>query len=360
LKNLLRHPVFRVVTLGGVLGLAGSYLILLLPWMPPSDSRQASRTDAIIWGITYVSGVIFGVVIIFMLYAIWRFRRRDESDMRDGAPVHGHTGLELFWTAVPTVIVTAFAIWAGIVLHDNESVASGGEKLRTVIAHGQQYSWSFIYKTDGGFTSSDGTLTLPVGTGVQIQTASSDVIHAFYVPEWRIQQDAVPGIAAYTDVTPTKIGTYRVLCAELCGPGHAGMSTTNVAKVVSAADFATWLKQQQATAAKAKQQQASNPGLKVFAANGCGGCHTYAPANATGKVGPPLDNISSDFQRWASSHAGKTMTDFVHESIVNPNAYIAQGFQPNIMPRTLGQSIKPADLDALVKSIASSQPGGTK
>jgi cytochrome c oxidase subunit 2 len=348
-----------VVVIGGVLGLIGSYLLLLLPWMPPADSRQATRTDQIIWGITYVSGVIFGVVIIFMLFAIWRFRRRDPNDMRDGAPVHGHTGLELFWTAIPTVIVTAFGIWAGIVLHDNENVASAsGAPVRTVVAFGQQYSWSFIYKSDGGFTSSE--LVLPINVGTEIRTASNDVIHAFYVPEWRIQQDAVPGVDARTFVTPTKLGTFRVLCAELCGPGHAGMSTTNVARVVSASDFDTWLKQQQAAAAKAKQQQASNPGLKVFAANSCGGCHTFTPAGATGKIGPSLDDITADYKKWSASHAGKTMTDFVHESIANPNAYIAQGFSPNIMPRTFGQSIKASDLDALVKTIADAQPGGTK
>ena len=240
--RFLNHKVTKLVVLGIVLGLILSYLLILLPWLPAQDSTQSVRTDRLTEAITYVSGAIFGLVMIVMAYAVWKFRRRGPDDMRDGAPIHGHTGLELFWTTIPVLIVTFFGAWAGIVLHDNESVAKAGATERVVLATGSQYQWTFTYKSDGGFESK--TLMLPINEGAKIETTATDVIHGFFVAEWRVKADAVPGIINRTFVTPDRLGTFRVLCSALCGPGHAGMSTINTAKVVSAADYATWVASQ--------------------------------------------------------------------------------------------------------------------
>jgi cytochrome c oxidase subunit 2 len=275
-----------------------------------------------------------------MIYSIVKFRRRGEDDMRDGIPLHGHTGLELFWTAIPVLIVTVFGIVAGVDLSRNESVAVAGTPTRVVLATGSRYSWSFQYKSDGGFTSS--TLYLPVNTGVKIETTSTDVIHGFFVDEWRVKADAVPGLINRTFVTPDRLGTYRVLCSALCGPGHAGMSTVNVAKVVSAADYAKWV------AAQKKQANTQPAGEAVFnGTSGCGGCHTLTKAGAKGNVGPDLDDISAD-----AKAAGESLPDFVRESIVDPNKYIAKGYPANVMPATFGTSLSKKDLDALVSYIS--------
>jgi cytochrome c oxidase subunit 2 len=344
--RFLNHKVTKLVGLGIVLGLILSYLLILLPWLPAQDSKQSVRTDRLTEAITYVSGAIFGLVMIVMLYAIWRFRRRGPDDMRDGAPVHGHTGLEIFWTAIPVVIVTFFGAWAGIVLHDNETVAKAGAPERVVLATGAQYQWTFTYKSDGGFESK--TLMLPIGEGAKIETTATDVIHGFFVAEWRVKADAVPGIINRTFVTPDRLGTFRVLCSALCGPGHAGMSTVNTAKVVSAADYATWVASQ-------KKAATSTPaGEKIFnGTSGCGGCHTLAKAGATGKVGPPLE--VSDLRAGAKA-AGESLSAFVRESIVDPNKHIAKGFPPNVMPKTFGSSLSKKDLDDLVTYLS----GGSK
>jgi cytochrome c oxidase subunit 2 len=275
-----------------------------------------------------------------MGYCMWKFRRRGPDDMRDGAPIHGHTGLEIFWTAIPVVIVTFFGVWAGLVLRDNESVAKAGTPERVVLATGSQYAWNFTYKTDGGFQSR--TLYLPVDEGAKIETTATDVIHGFFVAEWRVKADAVPGIINRTFVTPDHLGTVRVLCSALCGPGHAGMSNVNVAKVVSAADFAKWV------AGQKKAANASPPGEKVFnGASGCGGCHALAKAGAKGNVGPPLDDLAA-----AAKDAGESTSDFVRQSIVDPNKVIAKGFPPNVMPKTFGQSLSKKDLDDLVTYLS--------
>ena len=278
--------------------------------------------------------------MVVMGYSVIKFRRRGPDDMRDGAPIHGHTGLEIFWTAIPVLIVTFFGVWAGLVLRDNESVAHAGSKTRVVLATGSQYSWNFKYVTDGGFESS--TLYLPVDEGVKIETTATDVIHGFFVAEWRVKADAVPGIINRTFVTPDHLGTVRVLCSALCGPGHATMSTVNVAKVVSAADFAKWV------AGQKKAANASPAGEKVFnGSSGCGGCHTLAKAGAKGTVGPPLDDLGA-----AAKAAGESTSAFVRESIVDPNKVIAKGYPPNVMPKTFGSTLSKKDLDALVAYIS--------
>jgi cytochrome c oxidase subunit 2 len=342
--RFLNNKVTKLVALGIVLGVIFSYLLIQLPWFPPADSTQATRTDRLAYGITYVSGAIFGLVMIVMAYCIWKFRRQGPEDMRDGEPIHGHTGLEILWTAIPVVIVTIFGTWAGIVLSDNESVATAGTKTRVVLVTGSRYSWSFKYVTDGGFDSS--ILYLPVNEGVKLETTSTDVIHGFFVAEWRVKADAVPGIINRTFATPDRLGTFRVLCSALCGPGHAGMSNQNVTKVVSSADFAKWVSQQKQASATA------SPGLKLFTGTlGCGGCHTLAKAGTKGTVGPDLANIAA-----GAKAAGESVPDFVRESIVDPNKHIAKGYPPNVMPGNFGSTLSKQQLDDLVKFIS----GATK
>jgi cytochrome c oxidase subunit 2 len=344
--RFLNHKVTKLVVLGIVLGAALSYLLILLPWLPAQGSSQSVRTDRLIEAITYVSGAIFGLVMFVMFYAIWKFRRRGPEDMRDGLPIHGHTGLEIFWTTIPVIIVIFFGVWAGIVLRDNESIAKAGTSERIVLATGSQYSWNFKYLTDGGFESS--TLYLPVNEGVKIETTGTDVIHGFFVAEWRVKADAVPGLINRTFATPDRLGTFRVLCSALCGPGHAGMSNQNVAKVVSAADYAKWV------AAQKKAATASPPGEKVFnGTSGCAGCHALASAGAKGNVGPSLEpaNLAA-----AAKAAGQSTADFVRESIVNPNKVIAKGYPPNVMPKTFGSTLSQKDLADLVAYLS----GATK
>jgi cytochrome c oxidase subunit 2 len=342
--RFLNNKVTKLVALGIVLGVIFSYLLIQLPWFPPADSTQANRTDRLAYGITYVSGAIFGLVMIVTAYCLWKFRRQGPEDMRDGEPIHGHTGLEILWTAIPVVIVTIFGTWAGITLSDNETVAKAGQKTRVVLVTGSRYSWNFKYVTDGGFESS--ILYLPINEGVKLETTSTDVIHGFFVAEWRVKADAVPGIINRTFATPDRLGTFRVLCSALCGPGHAGMSNQNVTKVVSSADFAKWVGQQKKASATA------SPGQKIFTGPlGCGGCHTLAAAGTKGTVGPDLGNISAD-----AKAAGQSIPDFIRESIVDPNKYIAKGYPPNVMPGNFGSTLSKQQLDDLVKFIS----GATK
>jgi cytochrome c oxidase subunit 2 len=360
--------IAQFVAAGIVLGAAlSAFFIWVVNWFPTDGSTQSRREHTLFIAITYVSFVIFAVVLVAMGYSIWKFRQRGPSDLRDGDPTHGNTVLEIAWTAVPLMIVAIFGIWGAKVLDDNEAHAANG---RVITVIGYSFAFEYRYDTDGGFTRTDG-LYVPVGKAITMHmitplytpgSKNLEVIHSFWVPEWGVKQDATPGVTgktvATTYVKPTKIGTYEVQCTELCGSGHGDMHFKNI-HVLSQADFDKWLAGAKADAAKAKQQAASNPGLAVFNNAGCSGCHTFTPAKAAGKVGPNLDNVTADYT--AAKAAGKTkatdVAGFIKESILKPNAYIAKGFAPGVMPQNFASSLSSKQVDDLSAYLAKGGAG---
>jgi cytochrome c oxidase subunit 2 len=206
----------------------------------------------------------------------------------------------------------------------------------------RQFAWTFSYPEESNLTSAQ--LRLPLGRTVKLHLRALDVIHSFWVPEFGQKQDAVPGQDTSLVITPNKVGTYPVICTELCGLGHALMRTTAI--VMKPAAFRSWVHEQK-NAAKAPPGQA---GQAVFTSNGCASCHTLKAAGATGTAGPDLDKLPAYAQQ-----AGKPLEDFVRESIVDPNAYVQPGFPKGLMPPF---STLPKDqLDALVTYLIDSSKG---
>jgi cytochrome c oxidase subunit 2 len=262
------------------------------------------------------------------------------DDDSDGPPIHGHTGVEIVWTAVPAILVTAISIVSSIALVKNDDA---GKNPMNVNVTARQFAWTFSYPDQGDLTSAQ--LRLPLDRTVKLHLRALDVIHSFWVPEFGQKQDAVPGQDTSLVITPNKVGTYPVICTELCGLGHALMRSSAI--VMKPAAFQAWLHEQQ-NAAKAPPGQA---GLAVFTSNGCASCHTLKAANATGTAGPDLDKLPA-----YAKQAGKPLDDFVKESIVDPNVYVQPGFPKNLMPSF---STLPADqLDALVTFLVDSSKGG--
>jgi cytochrome c oxidase subunit 2 len=360
--------IAQFVVVGTVLGaILSAIFIWGVNWFPSEASTQSKNEFPLFIALTYVSFVIFTVVMVAMGYSLWKFRQRGPSDLRDGDPTHGNTVLEICWTIVPLIIVAVFGVWAAKILNDNEAQAAGG---RVISVIGYSFAFDYRYDSDGGFTRNDG-LYVPVGEPITLHmitplytpgSTNLEVIHSFWVPEWGVKQDATPGVVGKkvgtTYVKPTRIGTYEVQCTELCGSGHGEMHFKNI-HVLSKADFAKWLAQAKADAAKAKQQASANPGLSVFTTAGCGGCHTFTPAKTSGTVGPSLDNVTADFT--AAKAAGKTkakdLAGFIKESITDPNAYIAKGFAPNVMPQNFRTSLSPKQLTDVAAYLAKGGSG---
>jgi cytochrome c oxidase subunit 2 len=172
---------------------------------------------------------------------------------------------------------------------------------------------------------------------------AADVIHSFWIPQMGQKQDVLPGVETTIVVTPTKVGDYTLICTELCGLGHATMRAP--VHVLSKADWTAWVQEQ-----RAADDGAAADGKTVFASAGCGGCHAFAPAGTDGAVGPGLDDLAA-----AAEKAGQPLDAFVRESIVDPAADVAPGYQPGVMPGTFGQSLSEQEIDALVGYLTESK-----
>jgi cytochrome c oxidase subunit II len=212
-----RGSIVQLIMIGVLAGAVASAVALIPNWLPHSASREAGRIDFVFWFVTGICIFVFSIVAAVTLYAVWKFRAAPDDDS-DGPPIHGNTGLEIVWTAVPTLLVTAIAIVSAIVLAKDD--AAGANPLR-VNVYGQQFFWSFDYP---GYNKKVSTiLRLPVNRSVVLTMHAKDVLHSFWVPEFRQKQDLVPGLHPTLHITPDKVGTYPLICTELCGLGHGLM-----------------------------------------------------------------------------------------------------------------------------------------
>jgi cytochrome c oxidase subunit 2 len=336
-----RQTVIRMVIVGLIASGLGIAIGLLIHWFPVDASKQAKEIDTL-WDVLLIASVpIFVLVATIVLTSVIKFRMRPGEENLDGPPIHGNTRLEVLWTAFPAVLLVSLCTYAFIVLHNTEKKPAGREV--QVRVTGQQFTWSFQYNL-GGKTVTTSQLFLEKDQPVKFNVVSKDVIHDFWVPAFRVKIDAVPGVVTHYRVKPTRLGTYPVVCAELCGLGHAFMRQT--AHVLTKARYAAWVASQTKPAgAAAPGAAAIDPKALFTKGNGnsapCASCHTLAEASATGTIGPNLD----------TGLKGKTPA-FIRQSIVTPDAVITPGFAKGIMPANFGDTLSKPELDALVKFLS--------
>ena len=230
-----------IVIVGIVLGILGVLTARFWPWLPAAASSRAVEVDQLFRVMLGFAGFIFFLVEGLLIYAVIRFRRKAGDDS-EGPPIHGNNTLEIVWTIIPALIVTYLGVYSYQVLQSVELVPADA---RVIEVTGQQFQWTYYYPEEDLETRE---LHLPVNETVLFKIEAVDVIHSFWVPEWRAKQDATPGIVSDFLIRPTEIGTFTAVCAELCGAGHAGMRGTIV--VESQADFDQWLAEQESEAAE--------------------------------------------------------------------------------------------------------------
>ncbi|MEA2142496.1 MAG: cytochrome c oxidase subunit [Solirubrobacteraceae bacterium] len=337
-----RAQLRQMLGIGAIASVLGIALGLLIDWFPAQGSEQARSVDTV-WDVLIIASVpVFVLVETIVIYSVWKFRMRPGEELKDGPPIHGNTTLEIVWTAFPAIILVALCAYGFSVLTDIEK-AQGKDKTLKVHVSAEQFAWSYTYPASGGGKPIvSNQLYLPKDKPIYFEVTAKDVIHSFWVPAFRMKTDAVPGIKTHVRVTPNRLGTYPVVCAELCGIGHSVMRST--AHVVTPAAFAAWLKRERAPLGAAGGGAtagggAANAGKAIFTSTetACGSCHTLADAGTSGKIGPDLGKFLKGHDK-----------AFIHESIVNPNAYVEKGFPKGVMPGNFGQTLSPQELSALV------------
>jgi cytochrome c oxidase subunit II len=239
----------RSVTVAAVAALIATAIAIAISywihWFPAQASTQAHETDTLYHVLVIASIPIFVLVTTVVLYSVWQFRMKPGEELKDGPPIHGNTRLEVFWTAIPTVLLLGLVGYSFVVLRNNEKKPAREIQVEVT---GQQFAWSYQYPTSvtGGAPVSSYQLYLPEGISVEFNLHSKDVIHAFWVPAFRIQEDVVPGITTHWRATPDRLGSYPVVCNLLCGLGHSLMRST--VHVVTESQFQAWIASQKSAA----------------------------------------------------------------------------------------------------------------
>ncbi|HEY6779376.1 MAG TPA: cytochrome c oxidase subunit II [Thermoleophilaceae bacterium] len=226
-----KHPIARMIALGVIASLIGIAITLSIDWFPADASTAADKIDTLYDVLLICSVPVFVLVMTIVIYCVYKFRARP-GDMRDGPPIHGNTRLEVIWVTIPFIMVTALAIYGWVTLDDIEAKQPNE---MVVKVEGRQFTWRFHYPAQKVQST---TLVLPKDQPVEFRVNTDDVLHDFWVPAFRLKTDAVPGLTTTIRVTPDKLGRFNVVCAELCGLGHATMRAD--VRVVPKAEFTSW------------------------------------------------------------------------------------------------------------------------
>jgi cytochrome c oxidase subunit 2 len=283
--------------------------------------------DLAFWVITGISAVLFIVIVFFMLFFAYRYHHKKNPVASD---VEGNTTLELSFLGISVVIVLAmfFLGWDGYRIIRGQVPADSIE----VKATGQMWLWTFEYA--GGRQSN--TLILPYKKPVKLRLFSNDVIHSFYVPAFRVKQDAVPGAEKDLWFTPDETGTFELFCTEYCGMGHSAMITKAI--VVGESDYSAWLAGKKEinaegveTAAPKSARTAAEKGAELYKSKGCSACHSL---DGSKLIGPSWKGIFGKKERVVTNGKEREVTvdeAYIIKSEHEPNADVVVGFQP-VMP----------------------------
>jgi len=254
-----RRALTAAVLAGLIAAAAGIALSYAIHWFPAQASTQAENTDRLYHVLVIASVPIFVLVVSVILFSVWQFRMKPGEELKDGPPIHGNTRLEVLWTAIPAMLLLGLVSYSFVVLNENERKPSGVPEIQIGVS-AQQFFWAYEYppSVTGGKPLRSYQLYLPKGDTVYFNMRSKDVIHAFWIPAFRLQEDVVPGITTHYRATPDRLGTYPVVCNLLCGAGHSLMRSA--VHVVPPAQFQAWLRSQARAGSTTATASARRPG----------------------------------------------------------------------------------------------------
>lgn len=301
-------------------------------WLPEASSSFAGEIDALFNFVLVASTILFVAVVASMIYFVIRYRRR--SDDYVPVPDPDNKWLEMASIVLPTILVLILFTW-GFRLFITLSTAPPDSYEITV--RGMQWFWEFEY-SNGVISVND--LYVPIDTPVKLNMSSDDVLHSFFVPEFRVKQDVLPNRYTSLWFEATAAGEYRIYCTEYCGTQHSAM----LGRVIASpqAEFDEWLE---------SQNQDLPPielGEMLFTQYSCNACHSIT---GTRGVGPALNGIFGTTRTFEDGTSVEADDNYLRDSIVNPGVRISQGFPP-AMPATFG-SLTARQIDGLIAFIKS-------
>lgn len=298
--------------------------------MPVQASTVANEIDWMYMAIYWLSVFFFVGIVGVMTYFVIKYRRRSEDEKAQSDLTH-HTGLELTWTIIPLLLSVAI-FYVGL---------QGYVKLRQtppdayqVNVIGQKWNWTFEHRNGA---SEVGRLKVPAGRPVELVMMSSDVLHSFYIPAFRVKQDVVPGRYTTLWFEATQPGIYQALCTEYCGTQHSQMGA--IIEVLEPAEFERQIAEDAAWLDKVDESvpgALADAGARLFAR--CASCHSLDGSRLTGPSFWETHDLIKDGgeRQLADGTSVSVDMNYIRESILNPSAKIVAGYQ-NAMPSFQGQ-----------------------
>lgn len=314
-----------------------NYLLQNLNLLPVEASAQAQIVDQLFHAHFFMIALLFSLITVFVVYSILVFRARP-GDKSSGSYFKGNARLEVIWTVIPLMVVIGFAFYGSRNL--SQVLAADPNAMQVNVTAGQ-WNWQFEYP-DYGVKSRE--LYLPVNRQILFHMTSRDVIHSFWVPEFGIKQDILPGANLVKDlrINTIRIGNYKLLCAELCGGAHADM--TAPVHVVSQADFEKWAAGQLTLNVKDPAAR----GKTYVDANGCNSCHT---SDGSRLVGPSFSGLYGSQVNFTDGSTAAADAAYLKSSIVDPNNQIVKGYAPNVMPSDYSKLLTADQINDIIEYI---------
>lgn len=301
--------------------------------LPDQASESAHLVDNIYNAIMLLSVVgFFGLVGVMVFFTIRYHRTQNEKS----AYIPHDSRLETLWTVIPTIIFVGIAIWGLVAYFAVHKVPEDAYKIKVT---GKQWAWEFEYDYQGKKFSTMNTMYVPINVPVVLEMTSTDVIHSFFVPSFRVKRDVVPGMKTHVSFTANKLGDIRIYCAEFCGTAHSAMR--GIVKVVSQKKFDRWARRE------AKEANITDPvelGARLYDRKGCASCHSIDGSRV---VGPSFKGIWGRTQQFEDGSSLVVDAEYIRESILAPQTRVVKGY-PNSMNSFAGQ-LTEKEIDSIIE-----------
>ncbi|MEX0662297.1 MAG: cytochrome c oxidase subunit II [Balneolaceae bacterium] len=301
--------------------------------LPPAKSTNAGEIDALFHFVNVTSVILLAGITIAIIYFSWKYRRRSENDV---TPVITHNSkLEITWSVIPLILVLILFGWSFTSYTNVTTAPNDAYEIRVVA---KSWLWEFHY--DNGAVSVN-ELNVPVDRPVKLVMSSDDVIHSFYVPDYRVKADVLPN--RYTSVwfEAMEIDDSVIFCTEYCGTQHSNMDA--VVQVLSQPDFEEWLE----TGDQIDEDMPpAERGEALVSRQGCQACHS---TDGSSLVGPSFQGLWNSER---TTESGETITadeNYIRESIIEPDANVVEGYD-NVMPAYQG-TISDRQIDDIIEYI---------
>lgn len=294
-------------------------------------SGIAAQVDGVFLFITLVGLFFFLLTQGLLIYFAWRYRRKKREEPAETPQITGSHLLETICVVIPSIAVLAIFIYGYLVYRDIRTPPADAVEIQVTARQ-----WLYLFTYADGRTAVN-EVRVPLGKPVKFLMKSADVIHGFYLPDFRVKMDILPGSYTFLWVQPEKAGKYEIYCSEYCGTGHSVMRAVMI--VMGREEYEHWAKGEE----KTETLSLSEKGEELVEHSGCLACHSL---DGTPKIGPTLKGL---FGRKVILADGKSVVadeSYIRESLLDPNARLVQGFPP-VMPTFQG-SLKDEDITAII------------